>query len=186
MTLATLADIPLAPRNTQLSPTQTPTDPLYTTSNCRATFTLLARRQRPFATGKAIRAQLIALHQAFLYPYIQRLLYRPLKPNGLEVILSTSTAADEPDLPSEGATSSLGAVPAVPNLPAAPAAGPTAAPSPLDETSSCGAGRRARRAPAFSPMPSDPACASSAQGGKAHGSRRICPRRARPRPRARC
>lgn len=57
MKLAMLAYTPLTP-NTQLLPAQS-TDPLW------------AGRQRPFATGKAIRVQLVALYESFLYMYIQ-------------------------------------------------------------------------------------------------------------------
>lgn len=119
MQLAMLAHIPLDPCDTQLSSAQLLTDPLCITSNRRATFTLLPRRQRPAATGKAISVQLVALHQPFLYIQVQRLLYGSLKPNGLEIIPLASVAAEEPDLPGEGAASSIHAVPAAPDLPAA-------------------------------------------------------------------
>lgn len=75
-----------------------------------------AKRQRTFATGKAIRVQLAVLHQSFLYIYVQWLLNHSLEPNGLEIILLTSTVADEPNLSSEGATSSILNVPATPSL----------------------------------------------------------------------
>lgn len=130
----------------------------------------LANRQRTFASGKAIRMQLVILRQSFLYIYIQWLLYHSLEPNGLEIMLLTSTVADEPDLSSEGPTSSILDVPATPTMPTASAAGHTAVQRPLDKTfyslPPADEGRWALRAAVFSVMPLIPAYSSSAQDRK--------------------